>query len=116
MKKVYLVFAIMQIMMLQLTTNAQDNVLIENVKIANPRSLKPILENNEIRGYFFFYISDKVDKKTNEYTIQIYDENLRKSREIVFEGDKHIQLLESSYNGNSMMFLFYDSKEKTLEY
>ena len=103
-------------MMFQLTTNAQDNVLIGNVKIANPRSLKPILENNEIRGYFFFYISDKVDKKTNEYTIQIYDENLRKSREIVFEGDKHIQLLESSYNGNSMMFLFYDSKEKTLEY
>ncbi len=116
MKRISSIFAIVVLMLLQLTSLAQDNVLIGNVKIANPRSLKPILENNEIRGYFFFYISDKVDKKTNEYTIQIYDENLRKSREIVFEGDKHIQLLESSYNGNSMMFLFYDSKEKTLEY
>ncbi len=116
MKKIASFLAFAVLMLLQLTTSAQDNVLIGNVKIANPRSLKPILENNEIRGYFFFYISDKVDKKTNEYTIQIYDENLKKVRDIVFEGDKHIQLLESSYNGNTMMFLFYDPKEKTLEY
>jgi len=74
------------------------------------------MNNNEVKGYYFFYKSDKVDRKTDEYTLEILDENLKLIRDIVFEDDKNIQLLESSYNGESIMFLFYDKKEKTLEY
>ena len=57
-------------------------------------------------------MSDKVSKSENEYTLQILDKNLAKVKEIKFEDDKNIQVLESSYNGNAIMFLFYNKKEK----
>ena len=95
---------------------AQGKLEISDVRSARLRNSGSILENGEIKGYYVFFQSDKVDRKTNEYTLQISDENLNKVKDIVFTDDKNIQLLESSYNGSSIMFLFYDSKEKTLEY
>lgn len=95
---------------------AQQKLEIDNVRSAYLRNSGTILENNEIKGYYSFYQSDKVDRKTNEYTLQIIDENLNKVKDIVFTDDKNVSLLESSYNGTSIMFLFYNSKEKTLEY
>lgn len=95
---------------------AQPKLDIENVRSAYLRNSGTILANNEVKGYYAFYQSDKIDKHTNEYTVQITDENLNKVKEIKFEDDKSVQLLESAYNGNSIMFLFYNKKEKTLEY
>ena len=95
---------------------AQGKLSIENVRSTYLRNSGTISANGEIKGYYAFYQSDKIDKNTNEYTLQITDENLNKVKDIKFEDDKNIRLLESSYNGTSIMFLFYDSKEKTLEY
>lgn len=96
--------------------SAQSTLTIENVNSISIRNSGYILDGEEIRGYFTFYVSDKVDRKTNEYTLQILDQNLQKIKSIVFEDDKNIQILESSYNGNSIMFLFYNRSEKYLEY
>ncbi|MFZ1528603.1 MAG: DUF6770 family protein [Ferruginibacter sp.] len=93
-----------------------QKLTIEGVRKAYLRNAGEILENNEVRGYYFFYQSDKIDKKTNEYTVQITDENANKVKDIKFQDGKDIELLESSYNGNTIMFLFKDDKEKTLEY
>ncbi len=95
---------------------AQQKLEINDVRSARLRNSGSILEGNEVKGYYVFYQSDKVDKKTNEYTLQISDQNLNKIKDIVFTDDKDVQLLESSYNGTSIMFLFYNKKEKTLEY
>ena len=95
---------------------AQGKLNIENVRSASLRNSGTIQENREIKGYYAFYQSDKIDKHTNEYTLQLTDENLNKVKDIKFEDDKNVRLLESAYNGNSIMFLFYNSKEKTLEY
>ena len=51
---------------------------IENVQKLTLRSSDAIREGSEVKGYFFFYISDKIDKRTNEYTLQITDNNLNK--------------------------------------
>lgn len=95
---------------------AQSKLSIENVRKIQLVNSGEILEGEELKGYFTFYVSDKIDRKTNEYTVQIIDNNLNKIKDIVFEDDKNILILESSYNGNSIMFLFYNQKEKTLEY
>ncbi len=95
---------------------AQGKLSIENVRSIYIRSNGEIMDGDELKGYFTFYISDKVDSKTNEYTVQIMDMNLNKIKDIKFEDDKAVQILESSYNGESIMFLFYNRKEKTLEY
>ncbi len=99
-----------------ISLQAQEKLSIENVKSIYLRSNGEILDGQEVKGYFSFYVSDKISKKINEYTLQIADQNLNKIKDITFEDDKNIQILESSYNGNTIMFLFYDSKEKTLEY
>ena len=96
--------------------SAQEKLTIDNVKSVYVRSSGEILDGEQVKGYFSFYVSDKISKKINEYTLQIMDENLNKVKAITFEDDKNIEILESSYNGNTIMFLFYDSKEKTLEY
>lgn len=95
---------------------AQGKLSIENVRSIYIRSNGEIMDGVELKGYFTFYVSDKVDSKTNEYTVQIMDMNLNKIKDIKFEDDKAVQILESSYNGESIMFLFYNRKEKTLEY
>jgi hypothetical protein len=95
---------------------AQNKLSIENVRKIQFVNSGEILEGEELKGYFTFYVSDKIDRKTNEYTVQIVDNNLNKVKDIVFQDDKNVFILESSYNGNSIMFLFYNRKEKTLEY
>jgi len=95
---------------------AQSKTSIENVVSVYLRNSGPIIDNEEIKGYFLFYQSDKVDRKTNEYTLQILDENVNKVKSIKFTDNKNIQLLESAYNGSDIMFMFFDSDQKLLEY
>ncbi|MDR6567477.1 DUF6770 family protein [Chitinophaga ginsengisegetis] len=93
---------------------AQGKLSIDNVYSAYLRNSGTIMEKQQIKGYFFFYLSDKVDRKTNEYTLQILDENLNKVKDIKFEDNKNVNLLEAAYNGNSLSFLFQDEKERKL--
>ena len=95
---------------------AQGKLSIENVRKAYLRNTGTIIENEQLMGYFFFYQSDKVDKNTNEYTLQLVDQNLNKVNDIKFTDSKNIVLLESSYNGSSLMFMFYDIDEKMLDF
>ncbi|MFT3682907.1 MAG: hypothetical protein QM791_21795 [Ferruginibacter sp.] len=113
MKKSILFFTLV---MLSLIAAAQNKISFENVRSMYIRNSGEIMEGEELRGYFSFYVTDKKDRKTNAYMIQILDNNLNKVKEIEFEDDKNVQILESGYNNNAIMFLFYNSKEKTLEY
>jgi hypothetical protein len=94
---------------------AQSKLSIDKVYSAYLRSSGTIGSQGQIRGYFFLYQSDKIDKHTNEYTLQILDENLNKVRSIKFEDSKKLSLLESSYNGSSISFLFKNEDNKTLD-
>lgn len=94
---------------------AQNKLSIDKVYSAYLRNSGAIMENNQIKGYFFLYLSDKIDKHTNEYTLQILDQNLNKVRDIKFEDSKKLSLLESAYNGSSLSFLFKNGEDKTLD-
>ncbi len=113
-KKLQLILPFLIAVSLQLA--AQNKISFENVRQTYIRNSGQIMDGEQLKGYFTFYVTDKKDRKTNAYAIQIVDNNLNKVKEIEFEDDKNILILESSYNGNSIMFLFYNSKEKTLEY
>jgi hypothetical protein len=95
---------------------AQNKLTIDKVVSVTLRNTGQIIENEQIKGYYFFYQSDKVDRKTNEYTLQIVDENLNKIKDVKFTDSKNITLLESSYNGNSIVFMFYDDDQNMLDY
>lgn len=94
---------------------AQSKLSIDNVYAAYLQNTGTIMENNQIKGYFFLYQSDKIDRRTNEYTLQIVDENLNKVKDIKFQDSKKLNLLEAAYNGNSLSFLFKNEENKTLD-
>ena len=89
---------------------------IENVQKFTTRSSGAIKEASDVKGYYFFYVSDKIDRKTNEYTLAIYDENFAKLKDIKFNDSKDVTVLESSFNGKDLIFLFYNRKERTFTY
>lgn len=89
---------------------------IENVHKVTLRNSDAIKEGSEVKGYYFFYISDKIDKRTNEYTLQITDNNLVKLKDIKFQDSKNVSVLESSFNGTDLIFLFYNDDARTFEY
>lgn len=94
---------------------AQSKLSVDKVYSTYLRNSGTIMENNQIKGYFFLYQSDKIDRHTNEYTLQILDQNLNKVRDIKFQDDKKLNLLEAAYNGNSLSFLFKNDDTKMLE-
>lgn len=96
--------------------DAQEKISIDKVYKVSLRNAGPIIADEQIKGYYFFYMSDKIDKRTNEYTLQLLDANLNKIKDIKFQDSKEIVLLESSYNGSSLAFMFYDDKENMLDY
>lgn len=98
-----------------LTTQAQNKLSVDKVYSTYMRNSGTIIENKKIKGYFFLYISDKIDKRTDEYTLQILDENLNKVRDIKFQDTKKLNLLEASYNASSLAFLFKNEEDKTLD-
>jgi hypothetical protein len=89
---------------------------VENVYKASPRNAAAIKEGSDVKGYYFFFISDKIDKKTNEYTLRITDNTLKQLKEIKFQDSKHVYILESSFNGSDLIFLLYNDDERTFEY
>jgi len=113
MKKLLLIS--LMIMAFIINVHAQTKLEISNVISIELRNTGPIIEDHDVKGYYIFFQSDKIDKKTNEYTLRLTDQNLNNAKDIKFEDSKDIQLLESSYNGDGLMFTFYDQKAKTLE-
>ena len=94
---------------------SQKKYTLDKVSEVYLRSTGAIIENSQIKGYFFMYITDKVDKKINQYTLEILDQNLNKVKEIAFEDSKSVTLVEGSYNSNSMAFLFRDDSKHNVE-
>src|SRR5688500_3791555 len=96
--------------------NAQEKLSIDKVYRMSLRNAGTIISDEQIKGYFYFFMSDKIDRKTNEYTLQLVDANLNKIKDIKFQDSKQIVLLESSYNGSSLVFMFYDDDQDMLDY
>lgn len=95
---------------------AQQKLRIENVRKAYLRNSGVIYGGKDIKGYFFFYQSDKVSKKEVEYALKLTDQNLNPAKEIKFVDSKDLILQESAYNGKDLVFQFYNNKEGYLEY
>src|SRR5690349_12348229 len=94
---------------------SQGKLSVENVHTAYLRNSGTIMENNRIKGYFFLYQTDRIDRQTNEYALQILDQNVNKVIDIKFEDTRQLSLLEAAYNNSSLAFLFRNNDNKTLD-
>jgi len=98
-------------------TNAvfAQKLTVENVKKITLRQSNPIKEGSDVKGYYFFYQTDKVSRKVSEFTLDIYDNNLVKLKSVVFEDDNDTKILESSFNGVDLIFMFLKDDQNLLE-
>jgi hypothetical protein len=113
MKKPFLLILVTTVLGI-IISNAQGQ--IDNIYKINFKNSDAIKEGTEVKGYYFFYASDKVDKDNYEYTLRISDNNLNVLKDVKFVDSKHVSLLESSFNGTDLIFLFYNSEDKTFDY
>lgn len=113
MKKLVFVAGIM----LLLTSGIfAQSMAIENVYRPYRTDFGAIREGSDVKGYYVFYASDKIDKKTYEWSLQVYDNNLKSLKQIKFQASKDVDILESSFNGTDLIFLFYNEDARTMEY
>jgi hypothetical protein len=103
-------------LMLAVLSAGAQTLSFENVHKVTLRNSGAIKEGSEVKGYYFFYVSDKIDKRTNEYTLQITDNSLKKLKDIKFVDSKDVRVLESSFNSSDLIFLFYNDDARTFEY
>ncbi|RYY56529.1 MAG: hypothetical protein EOO09_06205 [Chitinophagaceae bacterium] len=93
-----------------------QNLALENVQRATLRNSDAIREGSEVKGYYFYYESDRIDKRTREFTLRITDNNLATLKDIKFQDTKDTRVLESSFNGTDLIFLIFHEKERNFEY
>lgn len=95
------------------TLNAQ-NLSFNDVLQLRLRNSGPIVENDNVVGYYFFYYVDRKDAKNNNYILKVVDENLESvfSKRIV--RSKDMSLLDVVYNGKVFLLNFLDKSEKGL--
>ena len=86
----------------------------ENALRVQLRNTGAIVDNNEVKGYYMFYMTDRVDKNTNSYLLRILDANLNEIGSQKIKDTKYLFLQEGAFNGNTIMLKFYEAKERKL--
>lgn len=84
------------------------------VKRVYGRSIGEIYDNDQLKGYYTFYMVEKADKKNTIYHVDIADNNLTKTGSFEVLREKNSILLEMTFNGEFFLFTFYTKKK--LEY
>ncbi len=71
-------------------------------------------KNNDVDGYYFYYVVDKLKKGDREFAIQILDKNLVEVAKKSYVDNKNTFLMKSSFNNQAMMFAMANYKEKEI--
>jgi hypothetical protein len=114
MKSLTIIFSM--VLMLVASSAMAQNYTLEDVGRNSLRNSGTIVDGNVIKGYFYFYYSEKVSRKTANYQIVILDEDLKEKASETLTESKYTTLLEASYNGSTILFKFLDGKERTVFY
>ena len=108
-------FAIGLIVLINSMITAQK-VSMENILKPFKTNFGAIKEGTDVKGYYFFWASDKIDKNTYEWTLRITDVALKTLKEVKLQESKKTRILETSFNGTDLIMLFYDDDENTFDY
>ncbi len=111
MKKILLALSLLATMVV-----TAQRVNVENILKPHKASFGAIKEGTDVKGYYFFWASDKVDKSDYEWTLRITDISLKTLKEVKMQESKDITILETSFNGTDLIMLFYNDKENTFDY
>lgn len=95
-------------------THAQTSKIsdVNMFSLRNSGAIKD--KNNDVDGYYFYYVGDKLKKGDREFSIQILDKNLTEVANKKYIDNKNTFLMKSSFNNSAMMFAMANYKEKEI--
>lgn len=79
------------------------------------RNTGPIIQNEQVMGYYYFYNLEKQDRKNNNYLLTVVDENLREISSVNIVRPTTYLLVDGAFNGEAFGFLFYDARSRSVE-
>ena len=89
---------------------------ISDVETFNLRNAGAIMDKeNDVDGYYFYFVGEKLKKGKREFAIQILDKNLVEVAKKTHVDDENTFLMKSSFNNSAMMFAlanFLDKKDE----
>ncbi len=91
-----------------LTTVKAQQVQIPDVRKNEFRGVQSIKD----KGYYTYYVNEKLKKGMSEFMIEIYDMDLKLVRKTPIEITKDSYLAGGEFNGKDFLFAFYDLKKK----
>ena len=115
MKKIVIILLLFAGILANSSSFAQTKEF-KDVRKFRVRSSTAIIEDNAVKGYAFFLMVEKEDKKNVHYLLQILDENLREVNSTPIVRPSSYILIESAWNGTAFAFVFMDYKNKTIEF
>jgi hypothetical protein len=108
----YILLAIFSLGVLHATA---QNLSKAGVLKLNVRSSGPIIQDDQVKGYYYFYKVEKQDRRNDNYLLSVYDENLREINTIDITRPKTYVLVDGVFNGEAFGFLFFDRRAKITE-
>lgn len=107
-----LLFALLTVFTLTCYSQSSKINDVNNFVLRNSGSI--LDKNNDVDGYYFYYIVDKLKKGDREFAIQILDKNLNEVAKKSYVDNKNTFLMKSSFNNQAMMFAMANYKEKEI--
>src|SRR5688572_24445369 len=103
------------ILLLAAFNAAAQNLSRQGVLKLNVRSSGPIIQDDQVRGYYYFYKVDRQDRKNDNYLLSLYDENLREINTVEIIRPRTYVLVDGVFNSEAFGFLFFDSRARVTE-
>lgn len=94
-----------------ITTSFAQKKEFANLQKYRNNGSGPILENDNLLGYYAFYMYDKADKKNDAYMLQLMDDNLNIVKSVDILRPSGDYLIETVFNGKTFVSVFYNRKK-----
>ncbi len=112
MKKTILLCAMF---LLVLATAKTQNLTKLGVSTVKVKDFGTIMMDEQVRGYYYLYLTDLKNQKNNNYLFSVLDENLREVNSIEISRPSDSYIMNIAFNGNSFAFLFFNRQSRSLE-
>lgn len=79
-------------------------------------ALSPIYAGNEVKGYLMYARGEQADRRTDNYLLDFYDQDLAKVSTVTIPQQTGVvRLVSNSFNGSAFAFYFYNFRNHTFE-
>ncbi len=113
MKLIHIIIGLAIFTAIGAQTAMAQSTKIQDILSVSLSDSGPLLEGQDVKGYYFVYQTESTDKNLVAYDLRIHDLNLNLLKKKKITVAKSMRLQTVLYNGRSIIAKFLDTKEHT---